>query len=116
MRKTLYLLGAIIGTVVPYYFLIQFFLQNGFDLALFVQQAFASPAASMFTVDLFISSFVFWVFLFAEGRRLSMSNLWAFVVLNLLVGLSLALPLFLYFREGALETAAGTGVVAAGGD
>jgi hypothetical protein len=35
-----------------------------------------------------------------------MGNLWLFVVLNLTVGLSLALPLFFYFREGAMESAA----------
>ena len=103
MKKTIYLLGAIAGTVLPYYFLIQFLLQYGFDLPLFVQQMFANPIATMFTVDLFISSFVFWVFLYAEGRRLEMGNLWVYVVLNLSVGLSLALPLFLYFREGAME-------------
>jgi hypothetical protein len=102
MKKTLYLIGAIVGTVLPYYFLIQFLLQHGFNLPLFVQQLFANPIATMFAVDLFIASFVFWVFLYAEGRRLAMGNLWVYVVLNLTVGLSLALPLFLYFREGTM--------------
>lgn len=51
---------------------------------------FANPIATMFAVDLFISSFVFWVFLHGEGRRLVMGNLWVYVVLNLAVGLSLA--------------------------
>jgi hypothetical protein len=104
MRKTIYLIGAILGAVLPYYFLIQFMMQHGFDLRLFAQQMAANSVAAMFTVDLFISSFVFWVFLYAEGRRLEMGNLWLYVVLNLLVGLSLALPLFLYFREGAQES------------
>lgn len=103
MRKTIYLIGAIIGIVLPYFFLIQFLMQYGFDLPLFFQQMFANPIASMFAVDLLITSFVFWVFLFAEGRRLDMGYLWLYVLLNLFVGLSLALPLFLYFREGALE-------------
>ena len=104
MTKRLYLFGAIIGTVLPYAFLISFFVQHGIDFSLFVQQMTANPIARMFTVDLFISSFVFWVFLFSEGRRLEMGNLWLYVVLNLLVGLSLALPLFLYFREDAVES------------
>ncbi|MDP1392219.1 DUF2834 domain-containing protein [Lysinibacillus capsici] len=34
MRKV-YLLFAIIGTVFPYYFLVQFLNKNGFDLGLF---------------------------------------------------------------------------------
>ena len=106
MRKTMYLVGAIVGTVVPYYFLIQFLKQYGLDFPLFLQHTSANAIATMFVVDLLISSFVFWVFLFAEGRRLEMGNLWVYVLLNLFVGLSLALPLFLYFREGAVETAA----------
>jgi hypothetical protein len=106
MKKTIYLVGAIVGTVLPYYFLVQFLLQYGFDLPLFVQQLFANPIATMFAVDLFISCFVFWVFLYAEGRRLEMANLWVYVVLNLTVGLSLALPLFLYFREGRMAQGA----------
>ncbi len=113
MKKIIYLLGAIVGTIIPYYFLIQFVLQNGFDVPLFVQQMFANPIATMFALDLFISSFVFWIFLYAEGRRLEMGNMWLYVVLNLCVGLSLALPLFLYFREGALESASRPGAAAA---
>lgn len=108
MKKTFYLLGAIVGAVLPYFFLIQFLMQYGFDLPYFFRQMFANPIASMFAVDLLIISFVFWVFLFAEGRRLEMGNLWLYVLLNLFVGLSLAFPLFLYFREGVLESAAGS--------
>lgn len=102
MTKQLYLVGAILGTVIPYFFLARFVAQNGLDVSLFLRQAVASPAAAMFTADLLISSFVFWVFLFREGQRLAMPRLWLYVVLNLAVGLSLALPLFLYFREAAL--------------
>ena len=104
MAKRLYLLGAVIGTILPYAFLVSFLLQHGLDFPLFIQQMTANPIARMFTADLFISSFVFWIFLFTEGRRLEMGNLWLYVVLNLLVGLSLALPLFLYSREDALES------------
>jgi hypothetical protein len=32
-----------------------------------------------------------------------MSNLWLYIVCNLAVGVSLALPLFLFFRERKLE-------------
>ena len=60
--------------------------------------------AAIFILDFFISSFVFWVFLFSEGRKRGMGNLWLYVVANLAVGLSLALPLFLYMRERAMET------------
>jgi len=40
-----------------------------------------------------------------EGRRLAMSRLWGPIAANLLVGVSLGLPLFLYMREIHLEEA-----------
>lgn len=36
-----------------------------------------------------------------------MKHLWVYVLANLLVGVSLALPLFLYVREGRLEETRG---------
>ena len=97
--KTFYLLAAIAGTIIPYAFFYRFLGQNGLDLPLFVQQATANPVATMFTADLVISTVAFWAFLFHEGRKLSMKHLWGYVVLSLTVGLSLAFPLFLYFRH-----------------
>jgi hypothetical protein len=46
---------------------------------------------------------VLWVFIFAEGRRLGMRHFWAYVIANLTVGVSLALPMFLFYRETYLE-------------
>jgi hypothetical protein len=42
---------------------------------------------------------VLWVFVFLEGRRLAIARLWGPIAANLLVGVSLGLPLFLYMRE-----------------
>jgi hypothetical protein len=50
-------------------------------------------------MDVIVSSFVLWLFVFSEGRRLRMRNLWLYVICNLAVGVSLALPLFLFFRQ-----------------
>lgn len=101
MRKV-YLIGAILGAVIPYIFFGQFIFTYGLNLSLFINQLFVNPVAAGFAIDLIISSVVFWFFVFAEGRRLGMRYLWVYVALNLLVGLSLALPLFLYVREGKL--------------
>ena len=98
MRKY-YLVATVIGTLWPYYFFGSFAVHNGFDIPLFVQQVVSARASLGFVVDLFISSFVFWPFLFKEAKRLNTLNPWLFVILNLAVGLSCALPLFLYFRE-----------------
>lgn len=103
-KRTLYLLLTFAGTVLPYYFFISFFNAQGLG-GDFVGALFANGAAGGFTADLLVTSLVFWIFLFAEARRVGVPRPWIFVLLNLLIGLSCALPLFLWAREGALETA-----------
>ncbi len=46
---------------------------------------------------------VLWVLVFTEGRRLGMRHRWVYILCNLVVGVSLALPLFLYVRAGKQE-------------
>jgi hypothetical protein len=99
----LYLVAAILGTVLPLSQLIPFLAAHGFDVPLLFQQLFQSYASGFFAMDVIVSSLVLWVFVFSEGRRLRMSNLWLYVVCNLAVGVSLALPLFLFFRERKLN-------------
>lgn len=102
MTKRLYIIGAVLGFVLPYAYFISFLFEHGFDLGLFVEQMFANPIASFFAVDVIVSSLVLWIFVFSEGRRLGMKNIWVYVLCNLTAGVSFALPLFLYFREEKL--------------
>ena len=102
MRKQLYLIGAILGTLLPYYYFIQFLWTYGLNLHQLVSQLFANDISAFFGMDVIVSSLVLWVFIFAEGRRLGMKHLWVYVAANLAVGVSLALPLFLYVRESKL--------------
>ncbi|QGG52380.1 DUF2834 domain-containing protein [Lysinibacillus pakistanensis] len=98
MRKA-YLLFAIIGTVFPYYFLVQFLNKNGFDLGLLVDLLFANSISTFFAVDFFISCFVFIIFMFNESRKYNIKEKWICLLTLFTVGLSLALPLFLFFRQ-----------------
>ena len=50
--KKLYLLMAIIGSIVPYYFFLQFFGAEGVNLPLFVKALFPNGAAGGFSADL----------------------------------------------------------------
>jgi hypothetical protein len=95
---------AVIGLLFPYWFFFQFFKANGFQLGLLLQQALINPVSIAFTVDLILSIVVFWFYLFAEANRLQMKNAWLYVLASLTIGLSFALPLFLYFRERQLES------------
>ncbi len=97
--KWLYLIAAILGTVLPLSQFIPFLMAHGLDMPLFFQQLFQNHVSGFFGMDVIVSSLALWLFVFSEGRRRGMSNLWLYVVCNLAVGVSLALPLFLFFRE-----------------
>ena len=99
-----YIALSILGFILPYSQFISFVIDNGLDLSLFWSQLFANQISSFFAFDVFVSSLVFWIFLFREGTRLQMKFLWIYVVLNLTIGLSFALPLFLGMRSRQLET------------
>ena len=62
---------------------------------------------TFFAVDLLVSSVVFVRYLGQEGTRYSIGYRWVYVVALLTVGLSFALPLFLYVRESHLPAKAG---------
>ena len=105
--KKLYLLAAILGAVLPLSQFIPFLTTHGLDLKLFFTLLFSNGVSGFFGMDVIVSSLVLWLFVFSEGRRLGMRRLWLYVLCNLAVGVSLALPLFLFFREGALESQRG---------
>lgn len=94
--KNLYLVAALIGTVIPYYFFLQHFGAEGYSVIAFLKALFSNPAAAGGHADLFISSFVFWIYMFRE--RPGGPAPWPFILLNLSIGLSCALPMYLYWR------------------
>ena len=99
-RKNIFLVLTVIGFIAPYYFFLQV---HDFDLNALIQQFAASKILSGTAMDLLVSVIVFWFFMFTEARKLNMKNAWVYLLATLLVGLSFALPLFLYFRERKLE-------------
>jgi len=99
-RKNIFLVLTIIGFIAPYYFFLQV---REFDLNTVFQQFAASKILSGTAMDLLISVIVFWFFMFTEAKKLEMKNAWIYFLATLLVGLSFALPLFLYYREVKLE-------------
>jgi hypothetical protein len=102
MRR-LYLLLAVVGAVVPYYFFISFLLENGLDIGLMIDQLFANDISTFFAVDLLITAVVFLIYSHSDARRFQIANWWAYALATLLVGPSFSFPLFLYSRESRLE-------------
>ena len=107
--KALYLCLCVAGTLLPYWPLLPFLRQHGLNLPLMIAQLFATPVSAFFGVDVIVSSLVLWVFVAVDGRRTGVPHLWAPVVANLAVGVSLGLPLFLYLRERDSATRRGAG-------
>ena len=102
-RKNAYLLLCVLGIVLPYSQLIPWVLENGLHLGLLFRQLFANRIGAFFGLDVLVSSVALVGFLRTEGRRLGLRRLWLPILGLLTVGVSCALPLFLYLREGALE-------------
>src|SRR6185503_17845220 len=105
--KSLYLLAAVLGAALPLSQFIPFLKTHGLNLTLFFTLLFSNGVSGFFGMDVIVSSVVLWIFVFNEGGRLGMRRLWLYVLCNLAVGVSLALPLFLLFRERALESERG---------
>lgn len=95
----LFLSLAVLGTVVPLAAFAPFVVSNGLSTTLFMDALWQTPVSRFFALDVLISAFTLFLFVYLEGRRLRMTSLWVYVVCTLLVGVSLGLPLFLFFRE-----------------
>jgi uncharacterized protein DUF2834 len=100
--KTAYLWLCVLGTALPYSQFLPFLREHGLDLRLVAEQLFANRIAAFFGMDVIVSGLVLWVFVTVEGRRAGMGQLWLPLAALLTVGVSLALPLFLYRREEKL--------------
>lgn len=102
-KQVLYLILCVAGTILPFSQLFPFLREHGLDPSLLFRELFANKVSAFFGLDVIVSSLVLWVFVYSEGTRLKMRHLWVYVAANLLVGVSLGLPLFLLVRESKLD-------------
>lgn len=102
-KQILYLILCLAGTILPYSQLLPFVLEHGLDPRLISQQLFANKVSGFFGLDVIVSSVTLWVFVYSEGTRLKMRHLWIYIAANLVVGVSLGLPLFLLARQSRLD-------------
>lgn len=98
--RNFYLIAALIGTILPWLLFGSFFAANGLNIPLFLKSLYANGAAGGFSTDVMLSILVFWIWSFRDARKNSIPNWWLVIPAGSTVGLSLALPLYLYFREG----------------
>ena len=103
MKKNVYVGLCVFGVVLPYWQFLPWAAQNGLNLSLFVQQLFANRIGAFFGMDVLVSAVALLVFVRFENSRTRIPGRWLPLIAVLTVGVSLALPLFLYLRERALE-------------
>jgi hypothetical protein len=103
MKKNVYLGLCVLGVVLPYWQFLPWAAQNGLNLPLFAQQLFANRIGAFFGMDVLVSAVALLVFVRFENSRTRIPGRWLPLIAVLTVGVSLALPLFLYLRERALE-------------
>ena len=98
--KNVYLLLTVLGTLLPILFFLGVFHGEAIGVAEFIPALFANSVSGGFTADIVIASVAFWVYMFsaAEGPKP-----WLFIVLNMCIGLSCALPAYLYRRTVMLQ-------------
>jgi len=96
--RFVYLLLCIAGTALPLAQFVPWLSANGLNMPLLLQQATSSNIAAFAWADVLISGFTTIALICAEGHRLGMRRLWM-PLSSIVIGPSLALPLFLYLRE-----------------
>jgi Terpene cyclase DEP1 len=86
------------GIVIPYWFALPFFMIHGANFGLFFEEIFATRISSFFAADLIVASVIFLVWSLRDSRERGITGWWVVLLSNLVVGLSLALPLYLLKR------------------
>lgn len=100
----LYLALAVAGAVLPWLANLDYIRESGgaFDIAHFVAQANANPAAASLSRDLGIGATAVVIWMVREARRLQMRGLPWVLLSCVTVAFACAAPLFLYLRERRL--------------
>ena len=99
MKENIYLILCVLGIALPYWQFLPWVAANGLNLRLFFQQLFANRIGVFFGMDVLVSAFALLFFVRFESSRMRIPGRWLPLMAVLTVGVSLALPLFLYLRE-----------------
>ena len=103
--RHLYLALGVLGLLIPNAPFYPWLAEHGLDARMFVSDLFANGVSAFFGLDVILSAIVVALFVMVEGRRIGLRRLWIPIAAVCLVGVSLGLPLFLYFRQAHLDRA-----------
>jgi hypothetical protein len=104
--RVLYLLLAIAGVIMTWYYNLQFIAESGgsFDFAEFMAAGATNAASQSLSWDLAIACLAGLLWIFFESKRLGMRFFWLYIILAFSVAYAFAFPLFLFVRQGKLES------------
>ncbi len=103
-KQAVYALFAVIGVIVTWYFNLQAMEANpDFSLATFIADNYVNPSSASIMNDIAVVCAVFFIWSFFEARKLKMRFWWLYIPATLIIAIAFAYPLFLLFRERALE-------------
>jgi hypothetical protein len=104
--RILYLLLAIIGLVMTWYYNLQFIEESGgsFDIAEFMAAGATNAASQSLGWDLAIACIAGLLWIFLESKRLGMRFFWIYIILAFSIAYAFAFPLYLFVRQGKLES------------
>ena len=103
MKKTIYVLLAVLGTVLPMSQFIPATMAGEFSVAGMFDAMFANQVIAGVSLDFTVVVVTALVFAGFEAVRLKITSAWIPLVGTFLIGASFGLPFFLFLREQALE-------------
>ncbi len=103
--KNIYLVLAIIGTLAPGIAGAPYLLEHGYNPAHLMPTIFSDPVSAMVGINVIIGCITLAILMHTEGSELGIKT-WLPVIAITIIGISSGLPLYLYLRERASESAA----------
>lgn len=107
VRARVYLFAAIVGFLVPPTLITLYALDQGaFDIVDMLNAMVDNTIALAVFLDVTISSLVFFYFAQHEAKKHGITQWWWCIPATIFIGLCFSLPLFLHWRERAIDSAA----------
>ncbi len=105
-----YLALAVAGLFLSWWYFIQYFLNaESYKPGLFFSSVMVNAASSGVAMDAMLAGVVFSVMVLARSRRDGVRWPWLYVAMTFLIGLCVAMPLYLAFCERARARGSETG-------
>ncbi len=101
---SLYYALAVVGFLATWYYNGQYFMNGGgLGPNEFFGAAFANALTTAVTIDVYLSAFVYSIWVVSDAKRRLVKWPWLYVLLAFAVGLAISFPLYLAGREKAIS-------------